>query len=148
MDVNRRVGTTGKRRGCEKSFSDRISQISEYWQADTGISDHQQKHEKTRELIAKEHNVSDSYVRRAEYFAKGVDIAEESVTGTKQEILDGKIKPTDKEITAIIKTSPSERPEIVKNLSQEKRKNSRIENERIRKIVEKFEHLDLKSTTK
>ena len=136
----------GKQYEAEKLTITNINGINQHTNEVGGQNDHQPKHEKTRERIAKEHNVSDSYVRRAEYFAKGVDIAEESIPGIRQEILTGKIKPTDKEITAITQATPSERTEIIKSLSQEKRKNSRIENERIRKIVEKFEHPDLEKT--
>ena len=40
-----------------------------------GHFDHLIKHEKTRGRIARETNTTDSFVRRAEHFAKGVDAA-------------------------------------------------------------------------
>lgn len=40
----------------------------------------------TRKKIASESGTSDSYVKRAEHFAKGVDAAEEVLPGIKQEI--------------------------------------------------------------
>lgn len=112
----------------------------------SGQNVHFVSNEKTSERIARENNVNERYVRRAERFAKGVDIAEESVSGSRQEILFGKFKPTDKEITLIMETSPLERPELIKKLKAERRKNNKIETQRIREISEKLEHPDLKST--
>jgi len=78
----------------------------------------------TRKRIAKENNKSDSYVRRAEHFAKGVDIADEVEPGIRREILSGAIKATEKEIKAIAKAAPEERPALVEelHLSPDKRK--------------------------
>ena len=59
-----------------------------------GQNVHNQKSERTAEKIARENNLNEKYVRRAEHFAKGVDAAEEAVPGIKQEILTGSIKPT------------------------------------------------------
>ena len=111
----------------------------------SGQNDHFEKRQKTREKIAYENNVSDSYVRRAEHFAKGVDIAEESVPGIRQEILTGKIKPTDKEITAITQATPEKRPELIKQLNQPKTKNNKTEKAIIREISEKMENPDIEN---
>ena len=76
--------------------------------------------EKTRQRIANENHVSESFVRRSEYFAQGVDAAEEVAPGIKQEILTGNIKPTEKAVAAIAKAPPEERPALVQQLRQAK----------------------------
>ena len=76
--------------------------------------------EKTCQRIANENNVSASFVRRSEFFAKGVDAAEEAVPGIKQEILSGSIRPTEKAVAAIAKAPPEERPALVQQLRQAK----------------------------
>ena len=83
-------------------------------------NEHTYKPERTAERIARENNLSDSYVRRAEHFAKGVDAAEEAVPGIKQEILTGSIKPTEKAVAAIAKAPPEERLALVQQLRQAK----------------------------
>ena len=74
--------------------------------------------ERTREKIARENNVSVSYVQRAGRFAQGIDAAEEAVPGIKQEILTGSIKPAEKAVAAIAKAPPEERPALVQQLRQ------------------------------
>ena len=79
-----------------------------------------QKGEWTAKRIARENNLNEKYVRRAEHFAKGVDAAEEAEPGIKQEILSGSIKPTEKAVAAIAKAPPEERPAMVLQLRQAK----------------------------
>ena len=81
-------------------------------------NEHTYKPERTAERIARENNLSGSYVRRAEHFAKGVDAAEKVAPGIKQEILSGSIKPTEKAVAAIAKAPPEERPALVQQLRQ------------------------------
>ena len=76
--------------------------------------------ERTREKIARENNISVSYVQRAGKFVQGVDAAEEVAPGIKQEILTGSIKPTEKAVAAIAKAPPEERPALVQQLRQAK----------------------------
>ena len=57
----------------------------------------------SRSKVAAEHGTSESYVYRAEQFAKGVEAAEEAVPGAQKEILSGKIRATDREISSIAK---------------------------------------------
>ena len=76
--------------------------------------------ERTREKIARENNISVSYVQRAGKFAQGVDAAEEVAPGIKQEILTGSIKPTEKAVAAIAKAPPEQRPSLVQQLRQAK----------------------------
>ena len=64
--------------------------------------------------------MSESFVRRSEYFAQGVDAAEEVEPGIKQEILTGSIKPTEKAVAVIAKAPPEERPALVQQLRQTK----------------------------
>ena len=70
----------------------------------------------TRERIAKETNTSDSYVRRAEHFAKGIDLADEVDPGIRQEILAGEIKPTEAAVAAVVRAAPEDRPALVEEL--------------------------------
>ena len=79
-----------------------------------------QKGEWTAKRIARENNLNEKYVRRAEHFAKGVDAAEEAEPGIKQEILSGSIRPTEKAVAAIAKAPPEERPALVQQLRQAK----------------------------
>ena len=78
------------------------------------------KSERTSECIAREINTSESYVRRAERYAKGVDAAEEIEPGIKQELLSGSIRPTDTAVAAIAKANLDDRPALVEQLRQSK----------------------------
>jgi hypothetical protein len=85
-----------------------------------GHFDHLIKPEKTRERIARETNTTDSFVRRAEHFAKGVDVAEEAVPGTRQKVLSGEVKPTAAEIASVARAPPEERPALVAEICKPK----------------------------
>lgn len=85
-----------------------------------GQNDHLIKHEKTRERIARETNTTDSFVRRAEHFARGVDVAEEAVPGTRQKVLSGEVKPTAAEIASVARAPPEERPALVAEICKPK----------------------------
>ena len=67
----------------------------------------------TRLRIADENNVNESFVRRAESFANGVDAAEEAIFGTRAKILSGEVKPTAAELAAVSHATPEERPALV-----------------------------------
>lgn len=86
----------------------------------SGQNDHLIFNENTRQRLAKENNVSESYVRRAEYFADGVDAADEAVPGIRKEILSGKLKVKDKDIAVIAKAAPAERSSLVEQLRSPK----------------------------
>lgn len=86
----------------------------------SGQNDHLIFNENTRQRLAKENNVSESYVRRAEYFADGVDAADEAVPGIRKEILSGKLKVKDKDIAIIAKAPPAERSSLVEQLRSPK----------------------------
>lgn len=81
--------------------------------------------EKTCEKIAKENGVSKNTVLRDEAFSKAVDIADEIEPGIRDEILAGKIKPTEKDVHALARADPEERPAIIEEMRKspdEKRK--------------------------
>ena len=86
----------------------------------SGQNDHLIFNENTRQRLAKENNVSESYVRRAEYFADGVDAADVAVPGIRKEILSGKLKVKDKDIAIIAKAPPAERSSLVEQLRSPK----------------------------
>lgn len=86
----------------------------------SGQNDHLPKLNKTRDKVARETKTSESYVKRADQFAKGVDAADQAIPGTRQDILIGKIKATQKEITDISKASPEDRPAMVQKLYEPK----------------------------
>ena len=67
----------------------------------------------TRRRIADENNVNESFVRRAESFANGVDAAEAVEPGIKQSILSGTLKVTNQDVSAIAKAPPEERLALV-----------------------------------
>ena len=89
---------------------------NQYTKKASGQIDQMQKAMTTGERIAKETGTSDRYVRRAEQFAKGVDLAEETSPGIRREILSGCLKPTDNEMYAIARASPEVRTELVEQL--------------------------------
>lgn len=78
-----------------------------------GRSDPHQDRHQTRNQIAVQNGVSDSYVKRAVCFADGVDAAEEVYPGIKKQILSEGIEVTIPELTEIAKMNPEERKEAV-----------------------------------
>jgi len=82
------------------------------------------KSNKTRKQIAAETHTSDSYVKRAGQYAKGVNAAEEAVPGIKQEILTGRIRPTEAAVAAVAKAPPAERREKAEQLRKPRAKPS------------------------
>lgn len=68
------------------------------------------------ERIAAENGVSKNTVRRAEHYAKAVDVADEVEPGIKAEILKGTIKATAKDVEAIENAAPEEIPAILAEL--------------------------------
>lgn len=70
----------------------------------------------TRSRIATETNTSESYVMRADWYAQGVDAAEEVLPGIKEDLLSGKYKPKDADVVAVARASPEERREKAEQL--------------------------------
>jgi len=74
------------------------------------------KHNKTCERIAEENGISKNSVLRAEAFSKAVDIADEIEPGIRDEFLNGNIRATEKDIQALARADPDERPAIIADL--------------------------------
>ena len=110
----------GKQYEAEKLMIPNKKGTNRYTNLVGGQNDHQLKNEKTRERIARETNTTDSFVRRAEHFAKGVDVADEAVPGTRQKVLSGEVKPTAAEIASVARAPPEERPALVAEICKPK----------------------------
>lgn len=99
--------------------------------SESGLVQNEPDHAKhgSRSKVAAEHGTSESYVYRAEQFAKGVEAAEEAVPGAQEEILSGKIRATDREISSIAKAPKEKCLEVVAELRKPKaeRDNSVLE---------------------
>lgn len=85
-------------------------------------NDHIDSEKRTCERIAVEHGVGPATVRRAEKYSRGIDAAEEAVSGAQEEILTGRIKATDAQIAALPAIPKEERPAILDELRKEKGK--------------------------
>ena len=81
-----------------------------------GQNDPDQKAHGTRTKVAKETNTSESYVKRADQYAKGINAAEEVLPGIKNDLLTGKYKPKETDVAAIARASPEERREKAEQL--------------------------------
>lgn len=95
------------------------------------ISDHF-----TRDNLAKELNETASYIRYADLFARGIDVAEEIDPGIKEEILSSQIKPAKSEIYALPKLKGDDLKRAVEllRIPKEKRK---TESQEIARQIEK-----------
>ena len=102
----------------------------------------------TRLRIADENNVNESFVRRAESFANGVDAAEEAVSGTRAKILSGEVKPTAAELAAVSRAAPEERPALVAELCKpkEQKKAGRKEKKAASTVRAKAEEAETKAS--
>ena len=76
--------------------------------------------ENTTERIAKENNVSPSFVIRAEQFMKTVELMEKYCPGIQEEILSGKLKLSQREATVIRGTPTEALPTVVSTWREEK----------------------------
>ena len=85
------------------------------------------KSNKTRKMIASETGTSESYVKRADQYAKGVDAAEEVLPGIKADLLLGKFKPRETDVAAVARASPEERREKAEQLRVIPEKKSKSE---------------------
>ena len=70
----------------------------------------------TRKMLALEAKVSEGSVENAYHYAKGVDAAENAVPGSKQKILSGEVKVSAKQIAALARIPPEERPALVEKI--------------------------------
>lgn len=71
---------------------------------------------KSRKKVAKDAGVTESYVKCASQYSKGITAAEEVAPGFRQEVLSGKIKPTQQEMRTIAQASPGERRSIMEKI--------------------------------
>lgn len=110
----------GKQYEAEKALIPNEKGTNQYTSLVGGQNDHHPKNEKTRARIARETNTTDSFVKRAEQFSKGVDAAEEAVPGTRQKVLSGEVKPTAAEIASVARAPPEERPALVAEICKPK----------------------------
>ena len=93
---------------------------NQYTQAANCQIDNLPSAENTTERIAKENNVSPSFVIRAEQFMKTVELMEKYCPGIQEEILSGKLKLSQRE-AAIIRGTPTEAlPHVVSTWREEK----------------------------
>ena len=72
--------------------------------------------QKKRKQIAEETGTSEGYVQRAEYYAKGINAAEEVLPGIKNDLLLGKFKPRETDVADVARASPEERREKAEQL--------------------------------
>lgn len=106
----------GKQYGTEKDRSPFRGNQYTIGSVGCGQNVHNQPGQRTSERISDENNVNEKYVRRAEQFAKGIDLADEIDPGIRKEILSGSLHPTDKRIYAVAKATTEERPARVQEL--------------------------------
>lgn len=104
------------------------------------VSSGEIRHLKTRESIAKDINSTNTYVKYADLFAKGIDIAESIDPGIKQDILNGVIEHSKMEIYALPKLCGEELLEAVKNLRIPKDQRKAQAQEIARQIEQEFEN--------
>jgi hypothetical protein len=81
-----------------------------------GHDDHTDDGLKTSERIAQEIGKSERYVRRAEDFADGLDIADEIIPGTKKKVLNGEVKVQHWDVESLRLSALDDRPEKVKSM--------------------------------
>ena len=93
-----------------------------------GQNDPDQKAHGTRTKVAKETNTSESYVKRADQYAKGINAAEEVLPGIKNDLLTGKYKPKETDVAAVARASPEERREKAEQLRVVPEKNPKADN--------------------
>lgn len=68
---------------------------------------------RTSERIAKEIGKSEKYVRRADQYARALDLADSVCPGIKKDILLGTINPMTKEVVALLKADEKDLPDMI-----------------------------------
>lgn len=107
----------GQRYAAEKHLTfDLGNQYTLPRESGVGHFDPPQNAHGTRTRIAQETGTSESYVKRADQYAKGVDAAEEVLPGIKNDLLSGKYKPKESAVAAVARASPEERREKAEQL--------------------------------
>ena len=121
----------GQRYDAEKHLTfDLGNQYTLPHESGVGQNDPPRNTHGTRSRIAKETGTSESYVKRADQYAKGVNAAEEVLPGIKNDLLSGKYKPRETDVAAVARASPEERREKAEQLRVISEKKSKADNRR------------------
>lgn len=104
----------GKRYSAEKQIEKLRDENGRF--APSGQNDRPEEKIKTSERIAKEIGKSEKYVRRADQYARALDLADSVCPGVKKDILLGVINPTTKEVVALLKANEQELPNLIDEL--------------------------------
>lgn len=94
----------------------------------------------TRKKIAEESGISASSVMRDEWYADGVDAAEQESPGAKEKLLTGKVKAKKQDVAAIARASPEKRKSLMEQIfCPKKLKANRADIATVRKISDDME---------
>lgn len=127
---------------AEKMAHGEIARFSHGNVADVpcGQNGHMGESAKTRKRIAAENNTNESYVKRAGQYSRGATAGEEVSPGFRQDVLSGKIKPTQKDMQAIARASPEKRKSLMEQIfCPKKLKVNRVDIATVRKISDDME---------
>ena len=113
----------GKRYAAEKKIAEfHGNQYTLSGESGMGQNDpHQKKKHGTRTQVAEETNTSESFVKRADLYARGVDAVDALFPGMKDEILSGAIPTTAEEVMSMAKMTPEEIKKLAEDLRLPKR---------------------------
>ena len=104
----------GRRYSAEKLMKRLRDEKGQYLPG--GHDDHLDDGLKTSERIAQEIGKSERYVRRAEDFADGLDIADEIMPGAKDKVLNGEVKVQHWDVESLRRFALDDRTEKVKSI--------------------------------
>lgn len=108
----------GRRYSAEKQIKRLRDEKGQYLPG--GHDDHLDDGLKTSERIAQEIGKSERYVRRAEDFADGLDIADEIMPGAKEKVLNGEVKVQHWDVESLRRFALDDRTEKVKSIFSNK----------------------------
>ena len=108
----------GRRYSAEKQIKRLRDEKGQYLPG--GHDDHLDDGLKTSERIAQEIGKSERYVRRAENFADGLDIADEIMPGAKEKVLNGDVKVQHWDVESLRRFALDDRTEKVKSIFSNK----------------------------
>ena len=108
----------GRRYSAEKQMKRLRDEKGQYLPG--GHDDHLDDGLKTSERIAQEIGKSERYVRRAEDFADGLDIADEIMPGAKEKVLNGEVKVQHWDVESLRRFALDDRTEKVKSIFSNK----------------------------
>ena len=117
LSDEQRIYLLGKRYAAEKQMEKLRDESGRF--TPCGQNDPQgetSERRRTSERIAQEIGKSEKHVRRAEQYAQALDLADNVCPGVKDAILNGVIKPTNKEVVAILKADKDALPDMIDKL--------------------------------